>query len=189
MRPRDTDEPVVPPPVLYHVTPTPNLPGILRDGLVPATRNLVEDHPPRIYLCTGPLAALSLCRQIRSAMVAKGLARRNWAGDFAVIGVDAASAGASYRKDGSSAREGGVYTADPIGAEHLRHVETVDGRALLSANWGRVWNHLAWGRGERPDCLVSLGSTTGLPGHDGWLDRSGGTVDVHALWDVAAPAP
>lgn len=179
------------PPVLYHVTPASNLAAILEGGLEPRSRCLNEDHPPRVYLTPSPARALSLCWQIRWAMVAKGVVKRNWAEDFAILAVRTDLADVGLRWDGSSTKEGGVYAEAAIPAEAVRHVETVDGRALLSGNSKRTWDHVVWNR-PRPDCLVLLGAISGLPGWTGWRKGPGApeeTLDLDALWPDAGPRP
>ena len=189
MRPRDADLPVARealPRWLYHVTPSENLESIMEGGLKPRSRNLVEPHPPRVYLTEDPVGALRLCRQIRQAMIAAGEVKRTWKGSFAVVGVDSAGLELEFRRDGSSPRESGVYLDDGIDPSRLRHVETVDGEALLSSTWPSVWNWLAWGRGERPACLRTLGCLSGYPSFEGWrpAPRRGEPFDLDLL-----PAP
>lgn len=174
------------PAVVYHATPASNVASIEGHGLVPSTRDLIETHPPRVYLTPCPLRALLLCRLIRMAMVDAKMVPRAWQGDFAILAVR--TEGLDARHDPSSIQEGGVYVDAAIAPEAIRVAEVVDGRALLTSEWRGAWR---WARdgGPRPDCLRRMGVVMGRPTYDGWVAADGGPApDPASLWDDA-PSP
>lgn len=106
--------------VLYHATPTANMPKIEQKGLLPRHKNKLGTTPPRIYFATSFNAAENIAYQLADFEKGKK------SSSYTIISIKQTDLPENIKFYSDPDYGPGVYTYQPIPPEYIRATKTLE---------------------------------------------------------------